>query len=196
MFINVKLCPLVIIALLPILFDKHGSSVTAPRNTKGLPHATSLKLLQDTRHDPKRGRLMEQSLSSSNSRNLQTCSTPGFTFKACANCCGYKFADDLQVFEGAVSSYPNNQGTYGEMNCWDVSDITDMSELFYGKDSFDEPSGCWDVSKVTGMFYMFMGAYKFNQAIGIWKVSKVTDMSNMFEDATSFNQAIGNWDVS
>jgi surface protein len=195
MFFNLKLVPPVI-AMLLVLFDKDGSSVTAPRNTTGHPHPTSLKLLQDRRHDPKGGRLMEQSISSSVNRNLQTCTSPGFTFNACANCCGYKFANDLQVLESAVSGYPNNQGTYGEMNCWDVSDITDMHGLFDSKDSFDEPIGCWDVSKVTDMKYMFKGATKFNQTIGNWDVSKVTDMSIMFSYATSFNQPLGNWDVS
>jgi len=127
-----------------MLLDKHGSSFTAPRNNKGIPGATSLKLLQDTSHDPKGVRLMEQPLSSSNSRNLQTCTSPGFSFNACANCCGYKFTSeyyDINGFRYAVNGYPGNQGTYGEMNCWDVSIITSMSYLFMKNQFFNEPIG-------------------------------------------------------
>jgi len=194
MLINVNLWPPVI-ALLLVLFDKHGSSFTAPKNTKGLPRATSLKLRQDTRHDPKGVRLMEQPLSSSNSRNLQTCTTTDFTFNACANCCGYKFTTKAHL-EDAINGYPGNQDTFGEMNCWDVSEITDMSQLFVYRFSFDVPIGCWNVSKVTDMSYMFFYATNFNQNIGNWNVGSVTDMTNMFANSGSFNQDIGHWNVS
>ena len=78
---------------------------------------------------------------------------------------------------------------------WDVSNVTDMSQLFFGT-SFNEPIGSWDVSNVTNMSQMFGDAYAFNQPIGNWDVSKVTDMRSMFTEAMSFNQPIGNWDVS
>ena len=78
---------------------------------------------------------------------------------------------------------------------WDVSNVTDMSQLFFGT-SFNEPIGSWDVSNVTDMTQMFGHASVFNQPIGNWNVSNVTDMQEMFAGATSFNQPIGNWDVS
>jgi surface protein len=111
----------------------------------------------------------------------ETC-TAGFTFNACANCCGYKFTtkDDLQ---GAEYNYPGNQGTFGEMKCWDVSSITDMSSLFYYS-QLNEPIGCWNVSSVTTMFGMFESATNFNQPIENWNVGSVTNMYGMFYDAT------------
>ena len=53
----------------------------------------------------------------------------------------------------ADSPVPSGQGsgTYGAMNTWDVSLITDMSYLFDGKQNFNEDISNWDVSNVTDM---------------------------------------------
>jgi surface protein len=132
-------------------------------------------------------------LSYSNRRELQETCTAGFTFNACANCCGYIFTDDGAIY-GAVNGYPGNQNTYGDIKCWDVSLITDMSYLF-DSSPLNEPIGCWNVGSVTDMYAMFRGATNFNQPIGNWNVGSVTDMRAMFGDATNFNQPIGNWNV-
>jgi surface protein len=83
----------------------------------------------------------------------------------------------------AEYNYPGNQGTFGEMKCWDVSSITDMSSLFYYS-QLNEPIGCWNVSSVTTMFGMFESATNFNQPIENWNVGSVTNMYGMFYDAT------------
>jgi surface protein len=47
-------------------------------------------------------------------------------------------------------------GTYGyPMDSWDVSKITDMSNLFFQMRRFNEYIGSWDRSKVTDMNRMF-----------------------------------------
>ena len=79
---------------------------------------------------------------------------------------------------------------------WDTSNVTDMSEMFVEAKSFNQPIGEWDTSNVTNMKGMFYGATSFNQPIGDWDTSKVTDMSTMFLCADSFNQPIGDWDTS
>jgi surface protein len=90
--------------------------------------------------------------------------------------------------------------TYGNISDWDVSNVTDMSELFKNKTTFNDDISNWDVSSVTNMSYMFSqnsyNASSFNQDIGGWNVSNVTNMSSMFTKASSFNQDIGGWDVS
>jgi len=48
--------------------------------------------------------------------------------------------------------------TYGTINTWDVSLITDMGELFKEKTTFNDDIGNWDVSSVTSMSSMFRGA--------------------------------------
>ena len=54
------------------------------------------------------------------------------------------------------------------MNTWDVSNITDMTELFKDKTtfSFSANISSWDVSNVTNMSAMFRGeCINFNQDI-------------------------------
>lgn len=78
---------------------------------------------------------------------------------------------------------------------WDVSDVIDMSELFYNNQDFNDDISKWDVSNVTNMRGMFQFAASFNQDISQWIVSNVTDMAVMFQAADSFNQDLSNWDV-
>jgi surface protein len=85
---------------------------------------------------------------------------------------------------------------YGHISDWDVSSVTNMSELFREKKTFNDDISRWNVSNVTNMYMMFGDAFAFNQPIGDWNVSKVVDMSFMFFNARTFNQPIGGWDVS
>ena len=84
----------------------------------------------------------------------------------------------------------------GNLNSWNVSQVTDMGEMFNGASSFNQPLNNWDVSKVTNMFGMFNGASSFNQPLDSWDVSQVTSMFGMFSGAISFNQPLDSWDVS
>ena len=83
---------------------------------------------------------------------------------------------------------------YGHISIWDVSQVTDMSELFKGIDDFNDDISNWNVGNVTNMEEMFSGASAFNQPIGQWNVSKVTTMVAMFWDASAFNQPLANWE--
>jgi len=88
-----------------------------------------------------------------------------------------------------------NPNRYEHIWLWDVSDVTDMSNLFRDKPNFNQPLSTWDVSNVTNMSGMFQGATKFNQPLNKWIVSNVTNMSGMFLGATNFNQPLDKWDV-
>ena len=95
--------------------------------------------------------------------------------------------------------YPNGlcfNSNFGEIQDWDVSQVTDMESAFYGAEDFIGDISNWDVSNVTDMSNMFNGASLFNGDLSTWDVSSVTDMSQMFSNATSFNQDISNWDTS
>ena len=98
---------------------------------------------------------------------------------------------------------------------WNVSNVTDMSRLFYAERSntvsgrlitdlqlysgykgFDEDISSWDVSNVTNMESMFRLTIYFNQPLNNWNVSKVTNMNRMFLNCNRFNQPLNNWNVS
>ena len=86
--------------------------------------------------------------------------------------------------------------TYGQINTWDVSAITDMSNLFQDKTTFNSDISNWDVSNVTNMTNMFQEATAFNSPINNWDVRKVTNISRMFNYASSFQQPLNLWDLN
>ncbi len=81
---------------------------------------------------------------------------------------------------------------------WDVSMITDMSNLFSEWKDFNRDISNWDVSNVTRIFKMFNGCTSFNQPLNSWgdKLGNVSNMEEMFNGCTSFNQPLNTWDVS
>ncbi len=81
----------------------------------------------------------------------------------------------------------------GDISNWDVSNVTNMADMFYQTKKFNQAIGNWDVSNVTNMKRLFNGATSFNQDISKWDVSNVVNMYGMFNGSKSFNQNISNW---
>ena len=140
----------------------------------------------------------------------------GFNCRLSKNDCelqapGTHLTDETQLtnetIRSAVNDYLNSETTqnviakYGRIEDWDVSNVTNMKELFMDKSNFNEDISRWNTSNVTDMSRMFYDALKFNQDIGNWNTSKVTNMEDMFSASAywykpSFNQDISRWDVS
>ena len=69
-----------------------------------------------------------------------------------------------------------------DISNWDVSNVTDMSSMFYGCTYFNQDISGWDVSNVTDMAQMFRECRSFNQDISSWDVSKVIYNNKIFEN--------------
>jgi len=82
------------------------------------------------------------------------------------------------------------------LNNWDVSNVTDMSGMFNSCTNFNQPLDTWNVSNVTNMMFMFLNCTNFNQPLDTWNVSNVTNMFCMFKNCTNFNQPLNTWNVS
>ena len=77
-----------------------------------------------------------------------------------------------------------------------LSKVTDMSGMFRGATSFNQPLDNWDTANVKKLSWMFYKAAAFNQPLENWNTSNVTDMSGMFGDANAFNQPLEKWDTA
>ena len=102
----------------------------------------------------------------------------------------------------------SNYSVHPEIGNWDTSSVENMSSMFYGVSSFNQPIGNWNVFQVTNMSVMFYKTEAFNQNINTkevtvngttytaWNVSSVENMDAMFSRTAAFNQDIGQWNVS
>eukprot|EP00984_Skeletonema_dohrnii_P035163 scaffold34635_cov146-Skeletonema_dohrnii-CCMP3373.AAC.1 len=119
----------------------------------------------------------------------------------CASSCnvGFTTRDELKA---AVDKYvqgdwgTDENSKYGPIRSWHVEDITDMSGLFEGLDTFNEDISGWNVGQVTNMYRMFSGASSFNQDLSRWNVGQVTRMREMFDAASSFDGDISSWNTA
>lgn len=67
--------------------------------------------------------------------------------------------------------------------------------VFRNAKSFNQPINNWDVSNVTDMRNVFIYTDSFNQPLDNWNVSNVTKMDNTFNRAIAFDQSLANWDI-
>ena len=100
---------------------------------------------------------------------------------------------DIGIFE-------NINFKYIDISDWDVSNVTNMSSMFF--DCWELKSvgdiSDWDVSNVKSTLNMFNGCKELESVgnISKWNVSNVTNMKYMFFGCKYFNQDISKWDVS
>ena len=79
--------------------------------------------------------------------------------------------------------YESQRDNYTGIESWDVSNVTDMTAMFFRVKSFNVDISNWDVSNVWSMAGMFFGAESFNQDISRWDVSNAKFMDDMFIDS-------------
>ena len=110
----------------------------------------------------------------------------------------YLFSSRTEL-DNAIDAWVDDESTateeYGDINTWDVSQVTDFSLLFANQSDFNSDISDWDVSNGTDFTHMFYGATSFNQYISAWNVGNVSRFYGTFFDARSFNQDISNWNV-
>ena len=80
-----------------------------------------------------------------------------------------------------------------DMPDWNVTGVTDLSELFLDRVAFDQNISAWDVSAVTDMRATFRNASSFDADISAWDVSSVTSTRETFRDASAFTADVRAW---
>ena len=103
---------------------------------------------------------------------------------------------DKDELRSLIQELLKERGNDADLNDIDVSDITDMHELFYGLDPHKIDISEWNVSNVKNMELMFDNCINFNSDLNKWDVSNVKNMEAMFYGCINFNSDLSNWDVS
>lgn len=140
----------------------------------------------------------EPSAAPSTSKPTMAPSTSTTTTTCCGDSFIYSFPskNDLETaVEAWATDSADAESLYGTINCWDISAITDLSELFSGV-SGDFDISCWDVSLVTSLEKTFENCPDFNGDLSGWDTALVESFSSCFSGADAFNRAISNWDTS
>jgi len=113
--------------------------------------------------------------------------------------CNRKVLYDNNTIRDAVAAFktespdfksPGAIAIYGPISRWDVSGVTNMTELFSDCNKFNEDISDWDVGNVKNMNKMFFKCNSFDQDIGSWDISGVTNMDEMFKWCREF-QGLG-----
>lgn len=120
------------------------------------------------------------------------------SFYGCSNLSSYTATDapDLSQVESFRSAFSGCSKFNGDLNNWDMINVTDLSYMFKSASVFNGDISSWDVDNVTNMMATFMHAYDFNQDLSGWNVGKVTNMGYMFYIARKFDSDVSAWDVS
>ena len=105
-----------------------------------------------------------------------------------------EFATD-ETIRSIVKEHLDKDGLDADLNMIDVSQVTNMSNLFYDGDFYGDISQ-WDVSNVVDFTRMFNRCRRFNCDIGAWDTRSAKSFNGMFFRCASFNKDIGMWDVS
>jgi trimeric autotransporter adhesin len=76
-----------------------------------------------------------------------------------------------------------------------LSNCTSLKGMFMNCYKLTGPTNInnWNVSNISNMVNMFANAKNFNQDLSDWNINKVTDMSGMFYSAIRFNQNLSKW---
>ena len=98
-------------------------------------------------------------------------------------------------FSSLFRGYNNVKYIIG-LEDWDVSEVTNMKEMFADCDNFNADLSKWNVSSVKDMRSMFSYCKNFNCDLSKWDVSNVEDMAYMFWNCKNFNSDLSNWNVS
>ncbi len=96
-----------------------------------------------------------------------------------------------------IADRMREHGTQCDLNCIDVSRVTDFSRVFSSTTllrQFNGDISQWNTSKAQSMKAMFQGSH-FNGDISKWDLSGCNNMSAMFKES-AFDGDISRWNVS
>ena len=108
------------------------------------------------------------------------------------SCCPKTVKELRNILEERLAE---NKDAY--LNDIDVSNITNMSELFRDLDPHNIKIDQWNVSNVLESWAMFFGCVNFDTDLSGWDMPKNTNMSTMFKLCVKFKgTGLEHWNTS
>ncbi len=104
-------------------------------------------------------------------------------------------APDNQSLRKIVSEEIRRLGDNADLNHIDVSEITDLDDLFIPHSSFNGDISKWNVSKCKTFNSVFYNCTEFNGDISDWDVHNGEEFVGMFEKCSRFNCNINDWNM-
>ena len=115
-----------------------------------------------------------------------------FSSIKCEAACSIRDRADLDTHLAAYFSDPNAIHACGDISTWNVSNVTDFTDLFYNQATFNANISNWDTSSVTTLKSTFQSASAFTgDVLSNWDTSSVTSMELTFYEA-----GVSSWDTS
>lgn len=110
-------------------------------------------------------------------------------------------ATDVLNLSGTTSLYQaflscTSITTIPNINQWDTSEITNMSQTFKGCTSFNQNLNTFQTVNVTTMSDMFYGCTSFNGSVAGFNTANVTLMLGVFFNCSAFNQSVSNFNTA
>ena len=87
-----------------------------------------------------------------------------------------------------IGIFEETKFKYIDISELDVSNVSNMSGMFYNCKSFNQDISGWNVSNVTDMGYMFQFCEKFNKDLSCWNVTKVMYRIGIFSECPIKNE--------
>jgi len=128
-------------------------------------------------------------------------------FRGCRNLVDFTGqATQISISGTCAGSFQDCNSLTGGLSNWNVSGVTDMSNMFENCTSYNEDISGWDTGNVTTFNSMFYSATTFNRNLGSWDISSVsttcgskTGMVNMFGlsnlQKNNYDQILIGWEA-
>ena len=91
--------------------------------------------------------------------------------------CSIENRTELDTHLVAYFTDPTATHACGNISTWDVSNVTDFTDLFRDRADFNANISNWDTSSVTSLERTFYGATSFTgDGVSNWNTSSVTNL--------------------
>ena len=108
---------------------------------------------------------------------------------------------DLSQVTDMNNMFNGCTGFNQDVSNWNMSNVTNINSIFRFNTVFDQDVGNWDMSNITDIYtWLYPGPLPFNNggspSISGWDTSSLTNVGYAFHRCTGFNQPLDGWNMA